>query len=236
MKIKKLVGLAVLPFCLWASASVAAIIVVDDFSVPQGPISDLTLNNGPIVSTIPVRTLSNNLLASIPPAQSATEVLVYTDAGINYSYLDVSNGTGEDSQVSVFWNLQPNLFPSGVVSAGYYFRIIESDNNPTQVRFSLDGQSLANFTLGGGVQNADRSFGMDMAQLARINLGGILMLQIDGATGWDMALDAFGFIFPLPPTTPVPEVASLNLLAFSLLGLGWFRNKRRIQRISYHPI
>ena len=78
---------------------------IDDFGVAQGPISDLVANGIAVTNTIPGRTLSSNLLAFVTPASNTVEVVV--------GVLDITNGTGDDSEVKVTFNLGANLIPGG---------------------------------------------------------------------------------------------------------------------------
>src|SRR5262249_704351 len=105
---KKMMLYTALATLLSFSTAHAIEIVIDDFSTPQGPISDLVVNGIAVTNLIPLlglpvtnRTLNDNLIASSVPVQNSVEVT----AGI----LDVTNGTGEDSQVMVIWTLTPGL-------------------------------------------------------------------------------------------------------------------------------
>jgi hypothetical protein len=219
MNTQKILALATLvPGLLINTPAFANLITVDDFSVAQAPVSDLTLDGVAVTVSNAVRTLSDNLLATIPPVHSAAEV--------SSGYLDINNGTGEDSEVAVTWLLKPNLFPSNVATAAFYFAIIETDNNPSYINFLLNGQNLASFSIPGRLMHADQSFAMNAIQLAKINLGGTLTLKINGDTGWDMAIDMFGFSFVTPPALiPVPEPGLLAMLGLGLSSLVFLRRK-----------
>ena len=152
------------------------------------------------------------------PVNSSTEVTGTAGSGI----LDITNGTGENSIVDVTWsNLSFNL-PTNAL-ANFFFEIVSSDGNPTHVSFTLNGTSLFTADIPANTSNQTISFNVDPALL---NAGGTLDLQITGATGWDMAIDAFGVSWSTPSAS-VPEPTSIALLSAGLVGLGALRRRKQ---------
>lgn len=229
MKIKEKFKLAaVLSGLLFNSASFAGLVVIDDFSIPQGPVADITADGVGVTSIIPgVRTITHKLIATELPTNSQTEVVI--------GRLDISNGTQEDSLVTLSWLLSPNLFPAGVTDLKYKFEIIKTDPNQTNLKFTIDGENLASFDLPGSLTKAPFSFAMDEQGVNRINLGGNLQLAINGSDAWDLAVDMFGFNYttPIMPSIkplldPVPEPTTLAILSLALMGAGYVQRKKNL--------
>lgn len=163
------------------------------------------------------RTLSTRLLASANPVSSTVEV--------SFGSLTVTNGSGEASEVTVSWDLAPNLVPAGAKDLSFLFTIVESDANATDLAFSFNGSSLASFAIPGNTVDEDVQFGISGGVL---DAGGVLELVINGNPGWDLQLDAFGLAFTDPdvPPNPIPEPATLALVGLGLLGAGALRRRR----------
>ncbi|WP_394752191.1 hypothetical protein [Crenothrix sp.] len=195
----------------------ANLIVIDDFSVAQGPLADRTANGVGETLINSVRTLTHQWLIADPMPTSRVQ--------IGAGYLDANNGAGEDSQVIISWLLNPGLLPATIINPEYAFAVIKVDDNATNIHFSFNNIALANFMMPGPVNNQFLSFAMDDIQQANLNLGGVLQLKIDGSPGWDMKLDTFGFFYS--PAMPVPEFSLSGLIAFGLAGLGFSRTRKR---------
>ena len=170
-----------------------------------------TLTNG-------FRTLSSTLLSSSAPVSSS--------ASVSFGILDITNGGGEDSTVTVQWNVGALSVPTGATDIGFLFKILESDGNPTDVAFSLNGTPIFSSAIPGNTTNADVSFTLSDPSL--ITSGGLLELVINGASGWDLSLDAFGVSWtdPVVPTNPIPEPASMALIGLGALGLAAVRRRK----------
>ncbi|MDP3333147.1 MAG: PEP-CTERM sorting domain-containing protein [Methylococcaceae bacterium] len=145
-------------------------------------------------------------------------------------FLDITNGGGEDSEVTILWNLTTGLVPANALNIGFYFAILQSDGNPTSLDFSFSSNPLASFSIPGNTANQNVSFGLTPAQIALVSAGGPLELKINGAAGWDLSVDAFGFSYDqpvTPPTNNVPEPAAFALLAAGLAGFAAARKKKQ---------
>ncbi len=191
-------------------------IIIDDFDSNPQSVSNTSL--GTISSSSAIRTLSSNLIADMTPVNSSAEVTGTTGSGI----LDITNGTGENSIVDVSWSSLSFSLPTDAL-ANFFFEIVSSDGNPTHVSFTLNGTSLFTADIPANTSNQTISFSVDPALL---NAGGTLDLQITGATGWDMAIDAFGVSWSTPSAS-VPEPTSIALLSAGLVGLGALRRRKQ---------
>jgi MYXO-CTERM domain-containing protein len=190
----------------------AAVITLDDFSEDQGPVTDTTTSGGDERNEITLgngidREIRVDLDTAIAPPQATAQVT----AGI----LDVTNGTGDDSDVEIRWDSIPGgLVPTGATNVNFFFGVVASDANPTSVTFSLGGVNLGTFSIGPNTFSQTIPFAIDAALL---NAGGELELEINGQPGWDLALDSFGVSFDEPAAAPLP--GTLALLGLGLLGL-----------------
>jgi len=221
---KKTLTLTVLSSALlFSTQSFATTFVnIDDFNSGDQSVADTTVGGGGDTSTNAIRSLAIELLAAAPPVQSGSTV--------SFGVLDVTNGTGEDSEVTAAWNLAAGLLPANANNIGFFFSIVASDGNPTALDFAFNSNPLASFSIAPNTTNQNVSFGLTPAQIALVSAGGPLSLTINGAPGWDLTVDAFGFSYDQPTTTPsngnVPEPAAFALIAAGLAGLG-FRKKKQ---------
>lgn len=217
MNTKKMLALAVLAPGLFFNASVhASIIVIDDFSVGQHSAKDSKMDGLAVSTTNAARTLSHNLLSLDLPAQS--------EAKVSYGNLDITNGTGENSKVAVSWLLKTELL-SGASNAAFDFTALRTDGNPTNLKFLLNNAELVEFGIPANT-NKSASFALTSDQLLAINGGGTLALEISGASGWDLGMDAISFSTDNQAAS-VPEPTLMGLVGISLTALSFAHKKKR---------
>lgn len=222
MKTKKMLALVAFSSGLVMSASASAgMVVIDNFDMDQGPIGQTVKGKGVLNQTITdtnsVRTLTHTLLASRADTQSTVSVA--------NSELDITNGTGEDSRVTVSWLLGAHLIPTNATNIAFNFFVNESDANNTELKFSFDGKKLEDAKIPGNTMNKSVSFKIEDGDINKINKGGNLLLTINGEKGWDMNIDAFGISYDDPINVPEPGV--LGLMGLGLAGLGALRRKKQ---------
>ncbi|SJM91276.1 exported hypothetical protein [Crenothrix polyspora] len=217
MNTKKMLALAM--FALGLSLNTptyASIIVIDDFSVGQRSVQDNTVDGSTVSSTNGARTLSHNLLSFDSPAESAAKV--------SYGTLDINNGISENSEVTVSWLLKSGLL-SEASNAAFDFTAIKTDSNPTNLKFLLNNAELAEFNIPND-SNKSMLFALTADQLLAVNGGGTLALEINGASGWDLSLDAISFSTDNQAAN-VPEPALMGLVGISLTALSFANKKKR---------
>ncbi len=198
-------------------AAQAGSAIIDDFDLGDQLIElDAGTPTGTDSNTY--RTLSSTLLNFSAPVSSS--------ASVSFGILDITNGGGEDSTVTVQWNVGALSVPTGATDIGFLFKILESDGNPTDVAFSLNGTPIFASAIPGNTVNTDVSF--TLADPTLLASGGLLELVINGGSGWDLSLDAFGVSWtdPVVPVNPVPEPASMALIGLGALGLAAVRRRK----------
>jgi len=208
---------ALLAATAFAASADPTTVVIDDFNSGNQSIG---FGAGSSIGTKTddanaIRSLSSTLLTMAPPVQALAQV--------NSGVLDITNGSGENTTVTVSWNLPSSLLPSSAIDAMFSMMVINSDANPTNMHFSLDGKTIGDYSLPGNVNNQIYSFGLGDFDLSQ---GGTLTMTLSGADGWDMTLDSLGVSYDTPPNN-VPEPASLALVGISLLGMRVARRSLR---------
>lgn len=192
------------------SLASAGTLVLDNFQDNQGPIS--TGSTGPLALTSPNsatnRTLTLNQLSSIAPPTFNMVV----SSGI----LDMTNGTGDDSTMIVTYTLPAGLIPVGATNIQLTLEVIQSDGNPTSL--ALSGAASGNFSIAANTNLQTVTF--NIASLG----AGSLTMTMDGAAGWDLALDSIGVNWT-DPTTVVPEPSTYAMIGLGLAGLAFLRRK-----------
>lgn len=206
-------GLAFMALFASATAAQAVTIVIDNFDEDQGvTVSDTTVNSTPVTNTNNMlnpanviggsRTISSNLLASVPPVSNSVDVV----SGV----LDITNGGGEDSEVILSWLLGSNLLPVTATNVSFSLTVLQSDANPTNVEFLLGMTSFGLFNIPGNTTSTTVDFSLSAPQIALFNTGGTLRMVLNGAPGWDATFDSL-------TVTEVPVPSSLLLLSTGLL-------------------
>jgi PEP-CTERM motif len=217
LNFKRAITLALFGAASAAQATAIEIeLFLDDFSVAQGPISDLTVDSVDVRNNNGTRDIRTNLLAQVPPPSNTVEVF-----GGRFGVLDITNGTGDDSEVNIRWNVAARLVPTGATNVQFILRVRGSDANPTQVVAEMGGATLGSFDIPGNAFGR-LPFAIDPAVF---NTGGELHLAINGAPGWDLTLDSVGASF-VP--AQVPEPGTLALLGLGVLGMRFSRRRANV--------
>jgi uncharacterized membrane protein YdcZ (DUF606 family) len=211
-KMKKL--LAALATTLALTSAQAVVLVLDDFSTNQGPISDLTNNGAQVCDNNGTRTICSNLIAAAPPVTQVTDV--------SFGAYTVDNGGGENSTQSISWVLGANPALAGATNLAFLMQVLYSDGNPINLNFSFNGTALAPYVIPGNTTNAPVSFNIPAG--TSLAAGGTLSLVISGQTGWDLGLDSFGLSFTPGQRTPAPALPLL--IGAGLLALGLRRKQK----------
>ncbi|MEZ5404286.1 MAG: PEP-CTERM sorting domain-containing protein [Bryobacteraceae bacterium] len=206
---KKMIGVALLAL---AAPMFAGSIAFDDFSLPQGPLT-ASSSDGPVdIGGGIFRTLTLTTLGNVPPVQYTTQVA----AGL----LDITNGTGDDSQVIITYDLPLLAIPMGATNVQFFFTIVQSDGNPTQVAFGGVLGSGGTVNIPGNTLN--QVIGFAITPPVGPGQGTI---TFDGTPGWDLAADSLGIRWT-DPQTGVPEPGSFVLLGLGLAAAGIISRRR----------
>jgi PEP-CTERM motif len=221
--VKTMVNAVALAAALFSTTAFSAPVFynIDTFNTGAQIVSDLTANGVAVSQTVTERTLSNNLLTAVAPVSSSAEVYVAGGQG----YLDIINGGGENSEVKINWNLAAGVLPANATNIGFFFEVLQSDGNPTNMSFFLNGSLLSANAIAGNTSNQIVTFGLNAAQIAAASAGGALELRINGTAGWDFSADSLGFSYE-PAVARVPVPGTLALFALGLAGFT-FRKKKQ---------
>lgn len=213
---KQFIRAAVAGMFLAGAAAYAAPTITSIDTFNTGP----QIINGSGTDTNAIRTLENNVTAADPFLPSSIAAADYNGSGM----LLVNNGSADNSAVTVSWNLASDFLAAGSTNVGFLFTILQSDGNPTNLSFTLNGVALANFVIPGNTLNTDLTFGIADGLLDN---GGLLTMSLTGLDGWDLRLDAIDLVSTAPSTpNNVPEPASAALLGLGLVGMGAMRRRK----------
>jgi hypothetical protein len=221
---KALTHIAIFVWALFAAhvSATPVIIEIDTFNSGVQLISDVSADGIAVTSRVPERFLSTNLLMGMAPIGNTAEVT----GGVR-GFLDITNGSGEDSEVRVAWNLAAGALPTSAQSADILLTVLRSDGNATVLSFYLNGTLFAVSSIPPNATDLLIGAHLSAGQRVVASLGGILELVINGATSSDVSLDSIRLSYEPPALLAAP--ASLALLGLGFFGLS-FRASRYLRR------
>jgi hypothetical protein len=225
-----LAGVALAAVATPAFAVTTTTVVLDDFSVAQALTIDLATtppDPSPTGSTVPLGVGGiNRSMGILPVAFIAPVSMSAISTGGAGGFLDITNGTGEDSDIIIEYNL-PGF--SGLPADAINLRLSilvgatgPIDGNSVSVALSYGGTDLGLFNFPGNTNNQVASFAIDPLLFAS---SGTLRFVLSGQTGWDASFDNIAFSYD-QPDIDVSEPGTVALLGAGLLGLGLLRRRR----------
>jgi len=247
MILKKLTAnvLATAALALPVLAQAGMVVLVDAFDAPSMFVYDTTTASGagvsqtstlvavnPPANSIPSRTVMHELLLGTnggPPIAGAQSNATVSQ-GIPPGTLSISNSSGRDSRVTVSWTLPSSFIPnfSTLGPASLAFDLLLTDQNVIADMY-FDGALFGTRTLMqyDGIAGYPvlaplaQYFSLTAAQqdLIAASSNKVLMLQLNGPTGWDLRLDNLRF--------EIPEPGSLPLAALALAGAAAALRRRK---------
>lgn len=200
--VKKILLLATTAISLASAAS----LTIDDFSMDQGPLTSSGSTGAMNIGGGITRTLTLNALGGTAPIRYTMQVA----SGL----LDMTNGTGETSEMSVHYVLPSLPVPMSATDLKLVLNVRETDGNITQV--VLGGIAGGSQTIPGNTTNVNYSFGISGPPVGP----GVLDLSFTGQAGWDMNITSVGLTW-----SDVPEPSTYALMGAGLMALSLLRRK-----------
>lgn len=208
-------------------AGSANALIIDDFSTDQSvgttaaaPAIDFsTVVGGGMISAD--RLLTINKTAG--PSGGANGA--YAD--VLQGKLAIANGPTTDSNVHVLWDGFSTDLTSGGAT-GIFLSLPSAIDNTLIIDFNINGAaSTITKTFLNGASGSDFFFAFNQFSNSSVftAVSSIEMVLYSDGPAWDANVDLIE-TRDAPPTTTVPEPATLGLLGLGLLGLGMSRRKR----------
>lgn len=198
---------------LWSATAGAGTFLLDSFDTHDMSVSDI-FGGASTCQANAARQICHDFFASVPPRESTVQV--------TQGVLDINNGTGDNSTVTVNWAL--NL-ANPVTIFNLAVNILADTSDTRKIEFFYKPTTTGNFTSLGAMTNTT-GFSAGILQtsfapltIAAGNNGAIMRMVLTGVPGWDLTLDMVG--------ANVPEPTTLALLSIGLLGLGARRRLRK---------
>ncbi len=195
-------------------AGATTTVILDDFSVDQGPVQDLSVDGLAVVDLIPgVRSISTNL--------SARQGGVFNAVEVAEGLLEVANGAGENSEVRITYDLTSDLVPVNATNIVFTYGIARADANLITIRFLLNDQEIAKSLVPANSENLE----LDFVSTVPVLKNDRFEMVLAGAAGWDVALDRVAVSYD---PAPVPEPETVGMLGLGLAALGLWSRRRPV--------